>query len=916
MDKIRIACFVSTLTLLPACGGDSSSNQSQTGTENTGTTNFKVSVDAPAQLLPSGSEQASTSFGLLSLAYADTVEGLEKENFAVAVIGPDGKVVEKVTLTDGNWERENDGTYTITLPGGERLDCVVLVSLDDGTPAVQIGEQLPTDVLLAPTTSTRFQVDLNSSVAYQAIVDEIAAADGWGDYAAAVGSNPADIQTTDELVSELIASVADNVDSLVENLGALNFDVATVLATPEIKELATKVVERIKTERDAVTTNAATVLESGLWWLWSAQEWTENNARLVELEAGKISFNNGVTTESIYEWDSNSEDPITLTEADMTSTQSLDAIDTTNMNIDSWVLTQYPDEAWQAAYDMIVFRSADQNKAVFADIGLHQDPNLDHQITLKEINLAGKKVSTFLSYPQTQAFLPYLPKDLTFGGNAKGYKIEEQAGTDIRYELWHDNDCDPLFNGNCNRAWLNGEANAPTELAEIVAETASTGPFVGDIHGVWLSQDILAELIDDAGKTLVLWYRAANDNFTKAHTDTWQEKNIYGETLYIFTVPEELAEADQDFDADEREVFFAVQNGFVRKGAIKSSVNTDSELLLNQAAIDTIYTNASVDNLPQFGRCTEGDKTTSATESDLIQALANCGFLRADNYMDTFYGHNLVRVNGNGETRAYQFKNDGTFDYFKDGLQRTPRQWQLDDGLIRIHYDDQNDPSYELLALTQADVPGGQFAFKIYTHDAYPGEPQIDEVWSYVAKRYDPQTVLTACEADDSGFDDQNSVPFEGQEKTMQEYEQAVTACRVNTAGDRQARYTARGLQNKAWQVTDEETEYMLYFDTDENNDGWFDGLFRNVDPNDAEEVGFEWQIVDDQYHLKANIDGIDLTELGTIVAANGTEFSVKYYSKQSNWPTDFNYMDEDEGEIWSETYRVIELEDVPALPQ
>lgn len=911
MDKIRLACFVSTLTLLPACGGDSDSNQSHTGTEDTGTTSFKVSVDAPSQLLTAN--QARASFGLLSQAYAEDVNDLTRDNFAVAVIDDKGEVIETVTLDSDSWQQESDGTYTITLPGGERLDCVVLVALDDGTPAVQLGKSLPTDVLLAPTTSEQLQVDLNSSVAYQAILNEITSVNGWGDYTDAVGRNPTDIQSADELVDALIASVTDNVDRVVESLGALNFNVEAVLTSQKIKAMAADVVERVKTERQAVTTNTATALEDGFWWLW-AGKWHENNTTLTELEAGHINYRNGVTTESIYLWDSNSTDAITLNTADHVSTQSPDAIVTDGIEIDSWVLAQDSDEAWQAAYDMIMFRSADQDKAVFADIGLHQDLSLDHQISLKEVDLAGKKVAPFLSYPHTQAFLAYLPKDLTFAPGAKGYKIEEKASTEVRYELWHDDDCDAPLNGNCNQAWLSNDAGVPTELTDLLSESASAGPLAGNIHGVWLSQDMIAEFVDDTNKTLVLWYRATGDNFTQAHTDTWQSQTIHGETLYTFSVPEELAKADPDFDDDERDVFFAVQNDYVRRGAVKPSVNTDDEILLNQAAIETIFHNASVNNLPKFERCTEGDKTSAATESDLIQALANCGYQNMDSYMDLFYGYRLVRVNESGGTRAYQFNNDGTVDYFKDGLQRSPRQWQHNNGLVHINFGD-DDPSYELLALTQADVPDDQYAFKTYIHDAYPGEPQVDEVWSYIAKRYDPQTTLAACETGDSGFDDQNDVPFDGQEKTMQAYEEAVTACVTNTAGDRLARYTAQGLHNKAWQVIGEETEYMLYYDTDENNDGWFDGLFRNIDPNDTEEVPFEWQIVDGKYELKATIDDIELTEHATIVAANGTEFSVKYFSKQSNWPTEFDYMDENEGEVWSEAYRVIKLDDVPALP-
>lgn len=915
MNKLGIACLASTLAMLQACDGDSSDNSSQTVTgenDNTETTNFSISVDAPEQLL--ASHTPAFSFGLVAKAYAAAADGLDKDNFAVAVIGPDGNVVETVTLTSDNWSREPDGTYNITLPGGERLDCVVLVSLDDGTPAVRLGEPLPQDVLLAPTTSEQLQVDLNSSVAYQAIINEIVSADGWGDYASAVGSNPEDIESADDLVNELITNVAERVDSVVANLGTLNFDVAAVLASPEVKELAANIVDRIQTEKTAVTINVAEALEQGFWWLYSEIE-LNNNGEYTVLEAGKFNYDGETTSENMYEWLSDSGSPIAL-DNPMTSTQSLASIDFTNLDIDGWVLTDSDETKWKPVYDMIVFRSADDSKAIFADIGLVDDTDYDHQLALQQIDISGKKVASFLTFPEALEFIPLLPPDLTFGEGAKAYKLEESmVNAYTRYQIWHDTDCDSLLNGSCNRTYINGTEAAPTELNALFSEAATDSQQIGEVNGAWLSRDLLAEIVNDENKTLVLWQRVAGDNFNKV-TSNWTQPTINGVDLISFTVPEEIAEADYDFDDDERDIFFTVHEGYVRRGAIISSVDTGSELLFNQSAIDTIYDNASIDNLPEFDRCSLGNKESEATEGEYIQAISQCGYTDLANYLSTFYNMNLVRINSKGEVRANQFLENSTLNYYKNGKQSSSQNWEIDNGIIRISYgDDDLENGYEMLALTDVDVENGQYAFKVFTHDYVDEEAgYIDEIWSYAARRYNPQTSLEGCATGDSQYDDTNEVPVAGTERTQADYEQAVANCMQYGEDERKPLFTERALQGNALQSIENSTEYMLFFDTDEDNDEMFDGEFRDSDENDPEVVKFEWIVVDGKLQINAAKNQHTVTELGTITHTNSIEFVVKHFYQQSNWATDFDYMEEGEGEIWSDTYRVIEIDAVPEV--
>lgn len=912
MNKLGIACLLSTFTMLQACNSDNSTQSSGGGSESTETTSFKISVDAPAQLLTA--QQKSFSVGLITRAYAAAADNLDKDNFAVAVIGPDGNIIETVTLTSDNWSREADGTYNITLPGGERLDCVVLVSLDDGTPAVRLGEPLPQDVLLAPTTSEQLQVNLNSSVAYQAIINEIASVDGWGDYASAVGANPEDIASADLLVDELIANVAERVDSVVANLGTLNFDVSAVFASPEVKELASNIIDRVQTEKSAVTVNVSTALEQGFWWVYSDVDFS-GDGEYTRLETGNITFDGETTSESMYEWLSSSDAAISLTNP-TTSSQSIAAIDLAGLSVDEWVLAPSGDTTWLPIYDRLVFRSADESKAVFTDIGLTENTEFDYQLSLQEIDISGKKVASFLTFPEALAFLPLLPSDLKFGAGAKAYKLtENMVNEHTRYQLWSDTDCDTPLNNNCNRIYINGSETAPSELSELLSDAATDSDQVGNAKGAWLSGDLLAEMVNNNEKSLILWRRVAANSFKKT-TSTWAQTTVNNVELYTLTIPEDLAKADNDIDNDERNVFFAVHDGFVRRGAIISSLEDDAELLFNQSAIETIYNNASIDNLPSFGRCSIGNKDSGATESDFIQAIAQCGYSDSTNYLGTFYNMNLVRVNSKGEVRGHQFLENNTLNYLKRGKINSTQYWTLNNGIIRISYgDDEPGNSYEMLAITAVDLTNSKYAFKIFTHDYIDEESgYVDEIWTYIATRSNPLNSLVVCETGDSQTTNDSEVPVSGTEGTQATYEQAVAGCLNIGEGEHTPQFTESTLQGNALQSISSPTEYMIFFDTDSNNNAKFEGQFRNTDANNPEVVNFEWSIVDGQLSIDASTEQVTITEISSITQTNGLEFDIKSFSQQSDWVVNVDYMTDGEGKIWSDAYKVVDNSTVPEV--
>jgi hypothetical protein len=99
---------------------------------------------------------------------------LTEQNIQVAIVDASGKVLSIVTPKEAPVQ-EADGSYSIVLEGGERLDCVILISLD-GPNTVQVGETIDSEkYLFTPAVESEdvFDIDLTSTVAFGLFLDEV-----------------------------------------------------------------------------------------------------------------------------------------------------------------------------------------------------------------------------------------------------------------------------------------------------------------------------------------------------------------------------------------------------------------------------------------------------------------------------------------------------------------------------------------------------------------------------------------------------------------------------------------------------------------------------------------------------------------------------------------------------------------------
>lgn len=884
MKKLSLLAALVSAAMLSACGNDDDDNQT-TGTPAAETTSFAITVDAPPSLVA----PQVTGFSWLSQAYADPVTSLTRDNFTVAIIDADGNVVEEVTLSDDQWSQEPDGSYVITLPGGQRLDCVILVDLD-GTPAVQLGQPLPSDNLFAPTLGTEFQVDLSSTAAYRAIVDEIASTDGWGDYASAV-SGDAEASAL-EVALALVEGVVDAFEEQIEEALASvdgDFDLEDILNDSALLELAENVVERIETEISAEEADVAALLEQGLWWI---DTWEYGDGQL-EIEAGNFQFDGTTTTESIYAWDMETGDAPSLSAPDETIVQSLDNVDTTNLEIERWILAS--DGSWLADYDALLVRSADASSASVTNVGLHSDSSFDRQVNFQSLQIAGASIPALLATEDTLGLLDFIAANASFSDQAAAYLGSEDVPMQYQLSNWDGENCMSLSDvEGCNRVYMNmgggAEQAPPSSLDELFSDTAAEDDDYA-MTGVWINDSgLLAEFVQDDAQSVFFWQVDHDTQTTtkKPFSSTWALTTVNGQQLLTSDFP--LALIAYGIDSDDLSTFFVVAEGYVRRGEVQQA-ESESFYVFNQTAIEDIIAAYS------SGSCDLSGIEEDFNQAAFLSFLEGCAIIDADDAMDDLYDSRLARVRSAGDTRAFEFNEDGSVGFYKGGVPRSDKAWESAEGqLIELDY---GEGETSLMALVDFQQLSNELTVAVF--DSYADGST--EAWYFTGKLFSREGLSDGCFVGESEWDDENGVPFEGTEKTIEDYPAAIAACQ-ETIGGRSAKFVADNLFGNGMESLRDEGEYYLFYDTAASTSGWYEGMF--VSEQDQEEIPLIWQVNDaGQLLINATFPGengdIELSEILTIAQTDGVEVFLKIFAQQSNWAEDFDYMDDAEGEIWSD---------------
>ena len=168
-SALSAAIMAASLTMTGCI--DSSSSDSEQSSESS-RFQFTVTTPSDSNLAKSFIERSVES--MVDFVIPKAHAALTEQNIQVAIVDASGKVLSIVTPKEAPVQEE-DGSYSIVLEGGERLDCVILISLD-GPNNVQVGETIDSEkYLFTPIVESEdiFDIDLTSTVAFGLFLDEV-----------------------------------------------------------------------------------------------------------------------------------------------------------------------------------------------------------------------------------------------------------------------------------------------------------------------------------------------------------------------------------------------------------------------------------------------------------------------------------------------------------------------------------------------------------------------------------------------------------------------------------------------------------------------------------------------------------------------------------------------------------------------
>ena len=169
ISALSAAIMAASLTLTGCI--DSSSSDSESSNESS---RFQFTVTEPNDDNLAKSFIQRSVESMVDFVVPKAHAALTEQNIQVAIVDASGKVLSIVTPKEAPVQ-EADGSYSIVLEGGERLDCVILISLD-GPNTVQVGETINSEkYLFTPAVESEdvFDIDLTSTVAFGLFLEEV-----------------------------------------------------------------------------------------------------------------------------------------------------------------------------------------------------------------------------------------------------------------------------------------------------------------------------------------------------------------------------------------------------------------------------------------------------------------------------------------------------------------------------------------------------------------------------------------------------------------------------------------------------------------------------------------------------------------------------------------------------------------------
>lgn len=526
-------------------------------------------------------------------------ESLPLNQLAVVVVDLAGNVVRTIPLNETNSTQNEDGSWSISVPGFPQLDCIVIANLDGPITVFDIGDNVFDDsnLLFTPTTEEDLEVSLASTAAYQNLLDELG---GEGTF------ESLGLDVTDPAQLAVLNNLIETVQEVLEGqafVGATSIADALAQVQGQVQTIVQVEAENITTPTPD-STLAAAAQAGSVYWFESFEP--------SDILYGVLSQEN---PEAEFEFDGNQF--VQITEDDTGDLM---------LNNGEWVVTA----------DTFLIGELNEDGSVTLT-----DATGPEQINVKStqnIGLAGRTISTFVNaYGDLRGMVDALNPTATFATGSIAYRVDLTVVNDL-ISLWYEpgnetgvcpwdsqknaND----YGGNCDTlsgwTWVEGQAfptygMAYQSVAAIksadVAGTATGSVMVG-INWPGGNETITVQLVNNTEKTANYYSYDYSANIADlVGTGTWSDLTLPGiegaEAAAISIEIPETVLAAGDFFEDERRMIFALNDGFVRIGQQYKSGDTyeSGVLIFNNIAADSVI-DAFDYKAPQVGSwLTDGD---------------------------------------------------------------------------------------------------------------------------------------------------------------------------------------------------------------------------------------------------------------------------------------------------------------------
>lgn len=544
-------------------------------------TTYTVSISAPVI-----NEVASLSNFLIPNAMAADAPDLTGENFAVVIVDLAGNVLERIELDDNDVTQNDDGTYSINVPGDPRLDCLIVTNLNGPIVLPEVANiNALADLLFAPTTDENVDIDIGSTAAYVNFLEQLleGANEGETDFA----DLDLDVNDPDDLA--LVESIINNVQEVINDQVITSYDsieeaIAAIQAA--VVEIVVQEALNITNPPAEEVTVANSIQNGGVYWYEGREPSYIEYGAIIGEEPEVLHRYNGRAFE-VYTDDDEGE--LLLSNGEWIT--SNDGIAATSFN--------------------------DDGSAILADPSA-----LDHQYLVQStltFSLTGRNISEyFYANFNTRAIADILNPTATFGEGAVGLRLNVTTVNDT-YRLWFNPGDDEGvcpwdsqknandFGGNCETLgiWTNNYQfdNATTSMAGVLSADVASGAdgFVAvGINWPDNNQSIGVQLVNNEAKTAKYYLITWSSNSivaTPVGESTWSYIDLPGAVAdeansaqaIRIEVPEQTI-GNGDFDDDEAVFIMTLQDGFMRLGNFEAAgqlVETGLTLL-NDAAHDDV----------------------------------------------------------------------------------------------------------------------------------------------------------------------------------------------------------------------------------------------------------------------------------------------------------------------------------------